>query len=1766
MTSDSLSQILAKTIGLNGSATGDNQLDSLLVTLTPSSDLVWGNYADIQLIFARAGNDTIYGFDNSLPQPKPTQTNIDILIGDLEPVNLLFFQEFLKILAGNPPSLGADTFVLGDWRHSNYTQSGDKDFAFIVDFNSAEDTIQLHGSAADYDFITVPFVGTVIYQKSKSSPFFWDGDLVAVVFSNYNLDSKNSSIKYVGYAPPAGPILPQIKQIGTVGVDILLDSAVDSQGNVYAIGNTNGSLQGSNSGSYDNWLAKYDSNGNQLFLVQFGSSNSDLGAAIATDKWGNIYVAGGTQGNLATPRQATDQDAWLAKFDNTGKQLWVRQFGTEVLNAISDIDVDESGNVYVSGFTLKPDPRPDDNPYKVIAVQDDFWVAKYDGDGNQKWFTEVGTPESSIALWDEAYGIKVAKDGSVYATGWTYGDYTNSGQFNFYDTWISKFDQNTGQQQWIKQFGTPSFEFSWDVDVDSQGNIYAYGWTKGDLGGENAGADDLWLAKYLADGTKAWIKQFGTTGIDTAFLGGLTIDSSDRIFITGYTNGSFTGSNAGSFDVFVASFDTNGNQNWIQQFGSPNLDNSTDISVDNNGNIYVSGFTDGSLGRTNAGAIDSWIVKLDANTGILKSFNPAKSPTDLILSTNIVNENVAAGTIIANLTTIDPDTSNTFTYSLVTGTGDTDNDAFIIDGNSLKIKNSPDFETKSTYNLRVRTIDSDGLSLEKSLTIAIKNVNEAPVNLTLSATIVNENVAAGTIIGDFTTIDPDTGNTFTYKLISGTGDTDNDAFIIDGNTLKIKNSPNFETKSIYNLRVRTTDNGGLSFEQPLTIAIKDVNEAPTGLTLTATSVNENVPAGTNVGKFITTDPDTGNTFTYKLVSGTNDADNDAFIIDGNTLKIKNSPNFQTKSTYNLRVRTTDNGGLSLEQPLTVTVNSMANIDPIEQAYNAIGAFYNILFETLFSNTDGELPPTEYDALFTTLTPASDLVFGGFSDFQLIFGRIGDDTFYPIDHSLNQSAQVPTHIDIFFGDSEVIKLYLSQDFFNILGGNPPSGGSDRFVLGDWIQSYYNQSGYNDFGFIFDFNPNQDTIQLRGSAADYELVNVPFLGTAIFQKKTGSTSVFEDDLVGIVFANYNLNLTSSNFKYVGTTPSLQPAQPLIKQFGTAGIDLSAAITVDNWGNVYTAGLTNGALQGANIGSFDNWITKYNNDGQQLWVKQFGTSKYDLVFEITTDKFGNLYVVGGTQGNLAGSLNSGTQDSWFAKYDSNGNQLWIRQLGADYLNAATDIAVDNNGNIYVSGLTVREDPRPTSNIYRVFPAQDDIWVAQYDTNGNQKWYTEVASPINSVALFDEAYGITLGKDGSVYVTGWTYGDYSGQGAFNFYDPIILKLNATNGQLQNVDQFGSANFDFSWDIDHDSQGNLYTVGWTRGDLGGTNAGAEDVWIAKSKPDGTQEWIRQFGTSGADGLFFGGVKIDAKDNIFMTGYTQGSLGGTNAGSFDAWVASYDTAGNQKWIKQFGTVELDYATGITVDNLGNLFVTGFTEGSLGGVNAGTVDTWIAKLDANTGSLLSFNPSTSPITNKILGSNQKDSLIGTDPTTQNLTSLSAKSAIANSANGNDEIFGKAGNDTINGQGGNDSLYGDAGNDTLIGGAGNDQLVGGAGNDILTGGSGRDRFIFDTDKKFASSEFGVDKITDFELGDKIVLSKDTFTALKSSVGDGFNNLKDFAVVTNGNAARSSQAFIVYDSVRGDLYYNQNGSGSGLGSGGVFANLVNHPTLNASDFRIV
>jgi hypothetical protein len=128
------------------------------------------------------------------------------------------------------------------------------------------------------------------------------------------------------------------------------------------------------------------------------------------------------------------------------------------------------------------------------------------------------------------------------------------------------------------------------------------------------------------------------------------------------------------------------------------------------------------------------------------------------------------------------------------------------------------------------------------------------------------------------------------------------------------------------------------------------------------------------------------------------------------------------------------------------------------------------------------------------------------------------------------------------------------------------------------------------------------------------------------------------------------------------------------------------------------------------------------------------------------------------------------------------------------------------------------------------------------------------------------------------------------------------------------------------DAAGNVYLTGSTEGSLGGRNRGQRDAWVAKYDTAGRKLWARQLGTETDD--WANDLATDAVGNVYLTGTTYGSLGGPKRGDYDAWVAKYDAAGRKLWARQLGGLFNDAydAYGVATDAAGGVYIAGGTGG------------------------------------------------------------------------------------------------------------------------------------------------------------------------------------------------------------------------------------------------
>ena len=401
----------------------------------------------------------------------------------------------------------------------------------------------------------------------------------------------------------------------------------------------------------------------------------------------------------------------------------------------------------------------------------------------------------------------------------------------------------------------------------------------------------------------------------------------------------------------------------------------------------------------------------------------------------------------------------------------------------------------------------------------------------------------------------------------------------------------------------------------------------------------------------------------------------------------------------------------------------------------------------------------------------------------------------------------------------------------------------------------------------------------------------------------------------------------------------------QFGTANDDCASAVAADSQGNIVVGGGTNGALFASNTGNDHIFLVKYDAGGHQLWTKQFGSDKNDYLSAITTDQQNNIYLVGATEGSLFSPL-TGIRDNFIVKYDMNGNLLWSKQFGLSNNDSGfNDIAVDSQGNTYVVGDTEGSLFSPNIDANSSLGGYDSF-VIKYDLTGKMIWSKQIGATGD-----DLAQSIAIDQQNNTYIAGSTQQLFSAP--IGYSDAFLAKLGPDgtllwgkqfgaqyggNATCVAVDSNGNPYVtgevsDFTGTIDPEHPDTplmeVFMAGFT----------------AKFDTSGNLTWNQQLTTP--DKVLPSRIRVDGQGNSWVTGITKGSLLATNAGDEDIFTVKYGPNGNALWGTQQGTIGADEAADMCLDALGNAYIVGNTTGSLFGTNAGGQDGYVQRINSAT---------------------------------------------------------------------------------------------------------------------------------------------------------------------------------------------------------------------------
>ena len=270
------------------------------------------------------------------------------------------------------------------------------------------------------------------------------------------------------------------------------------------------------------------------------------------------------------------------------------------------------------------------------------------------------------------------------------------------------------------------------------------------------------------------------------------------------------------------------------------------------------------------------------------------------------------------------------------------------------------------------TADDGTYTGTDSFVLTVASVNDAPTDLSLSSDSVPENQPSGTVVGTFTTTDLD-GDHGYVSLVPGIGDSGNSMFTTGSDDLLTAAVFDYETQNSYSIRVRTDDQHGGTYEEVFTITITDANDDPHDISLSSTSVAENQPVGTAVGTISGQDQD-GNSLTFALVPGSGDTGNASFSVDGTTLRTQAVFDYETQSSYSIRLQADDGNAGTYEEIFTINITDADEIPPqvdsIVRADPNPTAASSVEFTVTFSESVTGVDVTDFGLSYTNINGPS----------------------------------------------------------------------------------------------------------------------------------------------------------------------------------------------------------------------------------------------------------------------------------------------------------------------------------------------------------------------------------------------------------------------------------------------------------------------------------------------------------------------------------------------------------------------------------------------------------------------------------------------------------------------------------------------------------------------------------------------------------------------------------------------------------------------------
>jgi hypothetical protein len=382
------------------------------------------------------------------------------------------------------------------------------------------------------------------------------------------------------------------------------------------------------------------------------------------------------------------------------------------------------------------------------------------------------------------------------------------------------------------------------------------------------------------------------------------------------------------------------------------------------------------------------------------------------------------------------------------------------------------------------------------------------------------------------------------------------------------------------------------------------------------------------------------------------------------------------------------------------------------------------------------------------------------------------------------------------------------------------------------------------------------------------------------------------------------------------------------GGISSDVGYGIVIDGSGNIYVTGVsyeTWGIPVNPFSGDSDAFVAKLSPGGVLQWNTFLGGSGWDNGEDIVIDDNVNIYVTGVSYETWGIPVNpfSGDSDAFVAKLSPGGVLQWNTFLGGGGWDNGEDIVIDGNVNIYVTGKSFAPWGSPVNPFSAVWRGLSDAFVARLNSHGVLQWNTFLGG-----ISVDRGKGIAIDGSSNIYVTGASNGSWGSpvnphDGGWS--DAFVARLNS-NGVRQWNTFLGGSSDDSGSDVVTDPNGNIYVTGDSLSSWGSpVNPfnGNWDAFVARLNSNGVLQWHTFLGKSSIN--YSSGITIDGSRNIYTI------VTGSNFYPYTciASVTSLNYDGIRQWNTFMGDDSYNHGYGIATDGNGNIYVTGNSNSTWG---------------------------------------------------------------------------------------------------------------------------------------------------------------------------------------------------------------------------------------------